>query len=162
MSARSTSASRTGAPGQFADGAGRGRARRGPRGRRIATGASVFRAIADPTRRAMLDRLLAGECAAGDLAAGGRRRMSQPALSQHLAVLRRANLVAQRRDGRRRLYRINPEPLREIVDWLEHYRRFWDAKLDALGAFLDREARQAERDQERGRAAPAGPRKRDS
>ena len=66
--------------------------------------------------------------------------MSQPALSQHLAVLRRANLVTQRRDGRRRLYRINPEPLREIVDWLEHYHRFWDAKLDALGALLDREA----------------------
>lgn len=88
----------------------------------------------------MLDRLLDGECAAGDLAAGGRRRMSQPALSQHLAVLRRANLVTQRRDGRHRLYRINPEPLREIVDWLEHYRGFWDAKLEALGAFLDSEA----------------------
>lgn len=66
--------------------------------------------------------------------------MSQPALSQHLSVLRRANLVSQRRDGRRRLYRINPEPLREIYDWIEHYRRFWDAKLDALGLFLDEQA----------------------
>ena len=100
----------------------------------------MFRAIADPTRRAMLDRLMVGECAAGDLAGCRRRRMSQPALSQHLAVLRRANLVAQRRDGRRRLYRINPAPLREIHDWIEHYRRFWDAKLEALGEFLDREA----------------------
>jgi DNA-binding transcriptional ArsR family regulator len=109
----------------------------------------------------MLDRLLDGECAAGDLAAGGRRRMSQPALSQHLAVLRRANLVTQRRDGRRRLYRINPEPLREIVDWLEHYRGFWDARLEALGAFLDREARATGRgDSDTDDAPPA--RKRDA
>jgi len=104
----------------------------------------------------MLDRLLAGECAAGELSACRRRRMSQPALSQHLAVLRRANLVAQRRDGRRRLYRINPEPLREVVDWLEHYQRFWDIRFEALGAFLDREAERERRGQ---RAAPA-PRKR--
>lgn len=108
----------------------------------------------------MLDRLLAGECAAGDLAARGRRRMSQPALSQHLAVLRRANLVTQRRDGRRRLYRINPEPLREIVDWLEHYRRFWDARLEALGAFLDREDRAMRRQVGDPPAPPA--RKRDA
>jgi hypothetical protein len=66
--------------------------------------------------------------------------MSQPALSQHLAVLRRADLVTQRRDGRRRLYRVNPEPLREIVDWVEHYRRFWDDKLAALGDYLDVQA----------------------
>ncbi len=108
----------------------------------------------------MLDRLLDGECAAGDLAAGGRRRMSQPALSQHLAVLRRANLVTQRRDGRRRLYRINPEPLREIVDWLEHYRGFWDARLEALGAFLDREGGATRGDADRDDAPPA--RKRDA
>jgi DNA-binding transcriptional ArsR family regulator len=89
----------------------------------------------------MLDRLLAGECAAGDLASCGRRRMSQPALSQHLAVLRRAELVAQRRDGRRRLYRVNPEPLRQIHDWVEHYRRFWDTRFEALGDYLDLQAK---------------------
>ena len=110
----------------------------------------MFRAISDPTRRAMLDRLLAGECAAGELSAG-RKRMSQPALSQHLSVLRRANLVAQRRDGRRRLYRINPEPLREIYDWIEHYRRFWDSKLDALGWFLDEQAESEDRSRGRKR-----------
>jgi DNA-binding transcriptional ArsR family regulator len=100
----------------------------------------VFRAIADPTRRAMLDRLAAGECAAGDLAACGARRMSQPALSQHLAVLRRADLVSDRRDGRRRLYRLHAEPLRQIHDWLDHYRAFWDTRLDALGQYLDHQA----------------------
>jgi DNA-binding transcriptional ArsR family regulator len=109
----------------------------------------------------MLDRLLEGECAAGELAASRRRRMSQPALSQHLAVLRRANLVAQRRDGRRRLYRINPEPLREIVDWIEHYRRFWDERFAALGEFLDRDAaRERAADRASERAAPAARRRR--
>jgi len=128
---------------------------------RARRGATVFRAISDPTRRAMLDRLLDGECAAGELAASRRRRMSQPALSQHLAVLRRANLVAQRRDGRRRLYRINPEPLREIVDWVEHYRRFWDERFEALGQHLDREAeRERRREDEGPRAAPPARRRR--
>jgi len=109
----------------------------------------------------MLDRLLDGECAAGELASCRRRRMSQPALSQHLAVLRRANLVAQRRDGRRRLYRINPEPLREIVDWVEHYRRFWDERFEALGRHLDREAeRERRRDDGDPRAAPPARRRR--
>jgi DNA-binding transcriptional ArsR family regulator len=97
--------------------------------------ASVFRAIADPTRRAMLDRLMQGERPAGELA--GPHEMTQPALSQHLRVLRQAGLVSCRRQGRQRLYRLRPEPLREIHDWLEHYRRFWDDKLEALGTYLD-------------------------
>jgi DNA-binding transcriptional ArsR family regulator len=84
----------------------------------------------------------------------GRRRMSQPALSQHLSVLRRANLVAQRRDGRRRLYRINPEPLREIYDWVEHYRRFWDARLDALALFLEEEREREQAAREPGTSDP--------
>jgi DNA-binding transcriptional ArsR family regulator len=131
-------------------------AQRRPRARgrrRAGAGTTVFKAIADPTRRAMLDRLLAGECAAGELMAG-RRRMSQPALSQHLSVLRRANLVAQRRDGRRRLYRINPEPLREIYDWVEHYRRFWDARLDALALFLEEEREREQAAREPGTSDP--------
>jgi DNA-binding transcriptional ArsR family regulator len=99
-------------------------------------GHDVFRAIADPTRRAMLDRLMAGDCAAGELP--GARGMSQPALSQHLRVLRRAGLVTQRRVGRRQMVRISPAPLREIVDWVEHYRKFWDDKLVALGTLLDK------------------------
>lgn len=100
------------------------------------TGHDVFRAIADPTRRAMLDRLMAGDCAAGELA--GARGMSQPALSQHLRVLRRAGLVTQRRVGRQQMVRISPAPLREIVNWVEHYRKFWDDKLAALGKLLDK------------------------
>jgi DNA-binding transcriptional ArsR family regulator len=136
----------------------RGRAR-GPgpgrrRGRQRSPLPGVFRAIADPTRRAMLDRLLAGECAAGELSGCARPRMSQPALSQHLAVLRATDLVAQRRDGRRRLYRLNPEPLREIHDWIEHYRRFWDVRFEALGRYLDQERdREASRPRRDPRAA---------
>jgi len=80
---------------------------------------------------------MAGDCSAGELAVG-RRRMTQPALSQHLRVLRRAGLVTQRRVGRSQVYRISPAPLREIVDWVEHYRRFWDARLADLGTLLDK------------------------
>lgn len=95
----------------------------------------TFRAISDPTRRAILDALASGERAVGEL--GEHFPISQPALSQHLRVLRDAGLVAPRRDGRRRLYRLRPEPLRAVYDWVAHYERFWDAKLDALGAYLD-------------------------
>jgi DNA-binding transcriptional ArsR family regulator len=64
-------------------------------------------------------------------------RMSQPAVSQHLAVLRESGLVSARRDGRCRVYRIEPDNLRAVDDWLEHYRHFWTEKLWALGQYLD-------------------------
>ncbi|MFV8752029.1 ArsR/SmtB family transcription factor [Nannocystaceae bacterium ST9] len=99
----------------------------------------VFRAIADPSRRRILDRLWSsGECAALDLGEG--LEASQPALSKHLKVLRDAGLVRVRRSGRHQLYAMNPVPLREVVDWIEKYRRFWDERLDALGRYLDSEA----------------------
>jgi DNA-binding transcriptional ArsR family regulator len=99
---------------------------------------TVFHAVADPTRRAVLDLLSAGERAVNDLLA--HFRMTQPALSQHLRILRDAGLVENRRDGRRRLYRLRPAPLREVYDWAAHYQRFWTDRLDRLGAFLDRTA----------------------
>jgi DNA-binding transcriptional ArsR family regulator len=95
----------------------------------------VFRAVADPTRRAILDRLAQGERPALELAAGF--DMSQPAISQHLKVLRDAGLVHQQRQGRTRIYSLRPERLRQVYDWVERYSRFWDDRLDALGRYLD-------------------------
>jgi DNA-binding transcriptional ArsR family regulator len=98
-----------------------------------ATARSVetFRAIADPTRRAILDLLAEGERPAGELCEYF--DVSQPALSQHLKVLRDAGLVTPRRDGRRQIYRVEPEPLRAVHDWVSHYERFWADKFRALG-----------------------------
>jgi DNA-binding transcriptional ArsR family regulator len=98
--------------------------------------ADVFRAIADPTRRALLDRLARGEHAVNRLAK--RFDCSLPAVSQHLKVLRGAGLVREERRGRQRIYTADWKPLKRIYDWVDQYRRFWDKKLDALGEHLDR------------------------
>lgn len=74
--------------------------------------------------------------AAGQIAA--RFKVSRPAISQHLHVLRRARLVAVQRRGREHIYRLDPEPLRDVYDWVEHYRVFWTSKIAALGRYLDR------------------------
>jgi DNA-binding transcriptional ArsR family regulator len=95
-----------------------------------------FRAIADPTRREVLDLLCEREWKVNDLV--GRFRMTQPAMSQHLRVLRQAGLVASRRAGRERIYRIRPERLKPIADWAGQYERFWKRKFDSLGEFLER------------------------
>jgi DNA-binding transcriptional ArsR family regulator len=89
----------------------------------------VFRAIADPTRRAVLDLLRDGERTVTEL--GEAFPISQPALSQHLKALREAGLVSQRPDGRRRFYRIDPAGLQVAYDWFEHYAVFWDARARA-------------------------------
>jgi DNA-binding transcriptional ArsR family regulator len=96
-----------------------------------------FRAIADPTRRAVLDLLSQRECNVNDLV--GRFRMTQPAMSQHLRVLREAGLVSSRRAGRERMYRIRPEHLKPIADWVGQYERFWKRKLGSLGEFLEKQ-----------------------
>lgn len=96
----------------------------------------VFHAIADPTRRRMLEMLRDKELAAGDLA--GSFRMSQPSVSQHLRVLRDAGLVRTRRLGRQRIYQIRPRHLRTVVDWVAHFDKFWDDRLDALGRYLEK------------------------
>ena len=98
--------------------------------------ASPFRALADGTRRRILETLRERERSVNELVEG-LDAPSQPALSQHLKVLREAGLVTVRRDGRRQMYALDPRPLAEVRDWLSHFDRFWDGKLDALGAFLD-------------------------
>jgi DNA-binding transcriptional ArsR family regulator len=94
----------------------------------------VFRAIADPTRRGLLDGLRRGETAMGELAS--EFDLSLAAVSQHLKVLRDVGLVTEQRVGRQRLYRIRPAPLREVTRWVAHFEHFWNDKLDALGRHL--------------------------
>jgi DNA-binding transcriptional ArsR family regulator len=94
----------------------------------------VFRALADPSRRAIFERLTHGEAAVRDLTAGF--DISQPAVSQHLAVLRAARLVAERREGRLVYYRIEPKGLRPLVDWIARYQAFWVDRTERLRALL--------------------------
>jgi DNA-binding transcriptional ArsR family regulator len=93
-------------------------------------------ALADPIRRELVEVLAGRELAAGELA--GRFPVSRPAISRHLRVLREAGLVTVRTDGRRRLYSLDPRPLRELDDWLEPYRDLWAQRLDALDTEIAR------------------------
>jgi DNA-binding transcriptional ArsR family regulator len=95
---------------------------------------AVFRALADPSRRAILERLTRGEAAVKELTA--RFDISQPAVSQHLAALRKAGLVSERREGRLVYYRVEPKGLRPLIDWITHYQAFWSDRLDRLHALL--------------------------
>ena len=95
----------------------------------------TFLALADPTRRRIIESLADGESAFGDLA--GQFDMSRPAVSQHLKVLREAGLVHVRKDAQRRIYRLNAEGLDQLDEWLESVRRFWGARLDDLERALD-------------------------
>ena len=95
----------------------------------------MFAVLAEPNRRRILDLLREGECAVSDLVA--ELGSSQPAVSKHLRVLREAGLVDVRVDAQRRLYRLRPEPLREIDEWLRPYRAAWQHRLDALERHLD-------------------------
>lgn len=97
---------------------------------------SVFEVIAEPNRRAILSLLAGSEQSVGEIER--RLRMSQPTVSKHLRVLRNAGFVESTVDAQRRLYRLRPEPLQEIDDWLEPFRRFWSAHVDALERHLDR------------------------
>jgi DNA-binding transcriptional ArsR family regulator len=100
------------------------------------TGAA-FSALADPTRRAVLDLLREGSLPAGRIAQAF--PVSRPAISKHLRLLRRAHLVRERREGRRRVYQLNPEPLRAVDSWLNHYRSFWQMSLTDLKTFVETE-----------------------
>lgn len=99
------------------------------------TGTDVFSAIAAPTRRAMLSQLAGRELPVQELAQSF--DMSLSAVSQHLSVLRDAGLVSMRQAGRQRIYRLNPEPLKAVADWVQPYERFWADKLAALGEYLE-------------------------
>ena len=97
---------------------------------------SVFEIIAEPNRRAILSLLVSSQQSVGEIER--RLRMSQPAVSKHLRVLREAGFVESTVDAQRRLYRLKPEPLQELDEWLAQFRRFWSAHLDALERHLDR------------------------
>jgi len=95
----------------------------------------TFRALADPTRRAILARLAAGQASVGELARPF--SMSQPAISKHLRVLERAGLVSRARDAQRRPRRIVADPLAEAKEWIETYRKFWEPSFQRLDALLE-------------------------
>jgi DNA-binding transcriptional ArsR family regulator len=95
----------------------------------------TFAALADPTRRAILARLLSGECSVGELAEPF--AMSLPAVSKHLRVLERAGLIARRREAQWRRCRIEAGPLKEVAEWTERYRRIWEERLDRLDSYLE-------------------------
>ena len=95
---------------------------------------ATFAALADPTRRAILARLASGEASVAELAAPF--AISQPAVSKHLKVLERAGLVSRGRDAQRRPRRLEAAPLKQVAEWAENYRRFWDASYARLDAYL--------------------------
>ncbi len=96
---------------------------------------ATFAALADPTRRAILTRLLSGESSVGELAKPF--EMSMPAVSKHLRVLERAGLIEQRREAQWRQCRIKAEPLKEVFSWTERYRQLWDERLDRLDGVIE-------------------------
>jgi DNA-binding transcriptional ArsR family regulator len=96
----------------------------------------ALEALADPTRRTIVELLAEQELSAGELAT--RFETSRPAVSRHLRVLREQGLVLARVEGRRRLYSLDPEPLLELDEWVTRYRGFWTNRLDALGVELKR------------------------
>src|SRR5213593_928399 len=94
----------------------------------------TFAALADPTRRAILSRLASGEASVTELASPF--DMSMPAISKHLKVLERAGLIARSRDAQWRPCRLAAGPLREVSDWVDHYRKFWEESFDRLDEYL--------------------------
>lgn len=96
---------------------------------------TTFAALADPTRRAILACLAEGEASVGELSQ--RFPISQPAVSRHLKVLEEAQLIVRRIDRQRRVSHLRAEPLREVSEWLERYRQFWEERFDALDTYLN-------------------------
>ena len=94
----------------------------------------MFGALADPTRRAILSRLARGEASVTDLAKPF--RMSLPAVSKHLKVLQRAGLIVQSREAQWRPCRLEAKPLKDVADWVEHYRVYWEHSFDELDRYL--------------------------
>jgi DNA-binding transcriptional ArsR family regulator len=100
---------------------------------------NTFEALAQPTRRRIVELLADGERTAGDIAS--RFATSRPGISRHLRVLRESGLVRAREDAQRRLYSLDPAPLEELDAWLQRYRRFWANRLDALDTEIKRRQR---------------------
>jgi DNA-binding transcriptional ArsR family regulator len=110
---------------------------------RIPAHSDVFNAVADPTRRAILDRLRRGSAPVNTLASGF--RVSRPAISKHLRILRTARLVREKKEGRQRIYQLEPYRLEEVAKWTEQYREFWQQSLTNLKRHLEREAEEESR-----------------
>ena len=110
---------------------------------------ATFAALADPTRRAILARLTLGETSVTELAQPF--EMSLPAVSKHLKVLERAGLITRGREAQWRPCRIEPRALKDVDAWLERYRRFWDASLDRLDAYLRQMQAKESKEKKRGR-----------
>ena len=104
---------------------------------RRAEASDVFLAVADPTRRSILDRLRRGDAHVNELASGF--RVSRPAISRHLRVLRKARLVRERREGRQRIYQLEADRLEQVALWTEEYREFWQQSLTNLKRRLEKE-----------------------
>lgn len=100
----------------------------------------AFDVLGDPVRRRILELLAEGECASGEIVEVIQREfgISQPAVSQHLKVLRESGFANVRADGARRLYTVDAAPLREVDEWVSRFRGFWDHKLDALATEIAR------------------------
>jgi len=96
----------------------------------------IFQALADPSRRAIFEALTSGEAAVKDLTT--RFDISQPAVSQHLAALRDAGLVSGRREGRHVYYRVEPQGMKPLIDWIAHHRVFWMEHVDRLERLLEK------------------------
>lgn len=96
----------------------------------------AFAALADPTRRAMLARLARGEANVSDLAKPFRKEMSLPAVTKHLKVLEKAGFITKKRDAQRRPCQLNAEAFKDVADWVEQYRAFWEESFDRLDAYL--------------------------
>jgi DNA-binding transcriptional ArsR family regulator len=96
----------------------------------------IFLALADPSRRAIFESLTRGEASVKDITA--RFDISQPAVSQHLATLKNARLVKDRREGRMVYYRVEPRGIRPLIDWIAHYRAFWIETVDRLETLLEK------------------------
>jgi DNA-binding transcriptional ArsR family regulator len=104
---------------------------------------AVFHAIAEPTRRRLLDELSRGRQSAGQLAR--RFPASRPAIAKHLRILREARLVRARREGRNQIYELTPAPLESAARWIDRYEAFWTERLAALAEYIERESGSKER-----------------
>src|SRR3954470_22052767 len=107
----------------------------------------VFQALADPTRRRIVEALRDGEQQVGDVVA--KAGVHQSGVSRHLRILSEAGFVSMRPDGQRRLYALKPEPFRELGDWLARYRKHWEARLDRFETALEKRQQQPRRHKER-------------
>lgn len=111
----------------------------------------AFAALADPTRRAMLARLARGAANVSDLARPFLQKMSLPAVTKHLKVLERAGLITKGREARWRPCRLKGEGFRDVADWIEHYRAFWEESLDRLGEYLESVTKEKRKEPKHGR-----------